>query len=125
MRRLRSANGVVPRAFKDHRSADARRYRRYCEDIQKQWGPLPALALPTLRRAGLTYVALEQLDADLEHARKRNQRTLARQIRREQFRFAEALARRERRIEELANAGRNGHGNPLDAVRAAVAEATR
>ena len=65
MRRLRSPIGVIPRGFPDHRRADALRYRACYLAIQAQWGPLPAVALPTLREAGRAAVELERLGFDL------------------------------------------------------------
>jgi hypothetical protein len=60
MRRLRALIGAIPRAFKDHRRPDAKRYRDYCLNLQAQWGPLPAVALPMLREAGRAVVELER-----------------------------------------------------------------
>jgi hypothetical protein len=106
MRRLSSPIGVIPRGFPDHRRADARRYRAYVVALQAQYGPLPAIALGTLREAGRASVELERLAVDLEHARGRKRVREARQIRRQQFALREQLARLERRIEELAVAAR-------------------
>jgi hypothetical protein len=102
MRRLRTPIGAIPRAFKDHRRPDAKRYRAYCLAIQEQWGPLPAIALPTLREAGRIAVELERLGADLELARARKQRREAARIGKRQFMAREQLGRLERRLEELA-----------------------
>ena len=122
MRALRSAIGVIPRGFPDHRKADARRYRAYCVAIQAQWGPLPPVALPTLREAGRAAVELERLGLDLETARGRKRRQDAARIRRQQFMFREQLGRLERRLEEFAP---TRQADPLAAVREAVAEANR
>lgn len=124
MRALRSAIGVIPRGFPDHRKADARRYRAYCVAIQAQWGPLPPVALPTLREAGRAVVELERLGLDLETARGRKRRQDAARIRRHQFMLREQLGRLERRLEELAPT-RVKQPDPLVAVREAVAEANR
>ena len=124
MRRLRSPVGVIPRGFPDHRTADAKHYRTYCLAMQAQWGPLPAVALPTLREAGRVAVELERLGLDLETARGRHRRQDAARIRRHQFMFREQLGRLERRIEALA-VTRAGQSDPLTAVRQAVAEANR
>ncbi len=124
MRALRSTIGVIPRGFPDHRKAVARRYRAYCLAIQAQWGPLPPVALPTLREAGRAAVELERLGFDLETARGRHRRQDAARIRRHQFMFREQLGRLERRLEEFA-VTRAGQADPLAAVRQAVAEANR
>lgn len=107
MRRLKSPIGVIPRGFADHRRADARRYREYCLAIQEQYGPLPAIALPSLREAGRVAVELESMAGDLQEAHKRKQRRAASRIRRQQFAHREQLARLERRLAELAPAKRN------------------
>jgi hypothetical protein len=106
VRRLIAPVGVIPRGFKDHRSVVAKRYRTYCLAIQAQWGPLPEVALPILREAGLAVVELERLAADLEAARHRtkNSRRDASRVRRQQFMLREQLGRLEHRIEELAAA---------------------
>lgn len=121
MRALKPANGVIPRGFADHRTTVARRYREYCETVQAAWGPLPQVALRTLREAGLTAMTLDQLGADLEQVGNRNRRKAA-QIRREQFKFREQLARLESRLKENAAPRRV---DPLREVRRAVAEANR
>lgn len=120
MRRLRSPIGAIPRGFLDHRTASAQRYRGYCVAIQAQWGPLPAVALPTLREAGRAAVELERLGHDLELARGRNQRRDAARIRRQQFMLREQLGRLERRLEELSVSNKRG-ADPLADVRRAVA----
>ncbi len=122
MRALRSANGVIPRGFRDHRKADARRYRAYCVAIQAQWGPLPAVALTTLREAGRAAVELERLGLDLETARGRKRRQDAARIRRHQFMLREQLGRLERRLEELAGsvAARRGGESLRDALQEPV-----
>lgn len=102
MRRLRSTVGAIPRGFPDGRRADARRYREYCLAIQKQYGPLPDVALPTLREAGRAAVELERLGADLEAARARRRLREANRVRRQQFALREQLQRLERRLEELS-----------------------
>ncbi len=122
MRRLRAPAGVIPRAFRDHRSADAKRYRAYCLAILAQHGPLPAVALPTLREAGRTAVELEALGGDLERARARNRRAEASRARRAQFALREQLQRLERRIEELAA---QKPVDPMAAVRDAVARVNK
>ena len=123
MRRLRTPIGAIPRAYKDHRSIAALRDREYCLNAQAQWGPLPPIALGTLREAGRASVELEQLGLDLEAARARKQQKLASRIRKQQFMLREQLARLERRMEELAPPkGPRAH---LEAVRTAVAEANR
>src|SRR5438093_2827519 len=106
MRRLRSPIGVIPRGFSDHRRADARRYREYCITVQQQYGPLPAIALPTLREAGRAAVELERLATDLETARTRRRVRDARRIARQQFATREQLQRLERRLEELSDSRR-------------------
>jgi hypothetical protein len=102
MRRLTSPIGVIPRAFTDSRRPDAIRYRRYCLNVQAQWGPLPAVALPTLKEAGRAAVELDRLNQDLEAARGRNRRRDAARLRKQIFMLREQLARLERRLEELA-----------------------
>src|ERR1051325_11105462 len=116
MLRLRSPIGGIPRPFRDHRRLEAKRYREYCLAIQTAWGPLPAIALSTLREAGRAAVELERLGFDLEAARARKQRQLATRVRKQQFMLREQLARLERRIEELSPQ-RTGQLNPLDNVR--------
>lgn len=127
MRRLTPANGEIPRGFKDSRTTVARRYRAYCEAAQAQWGPLPAIALGTLREAGRAFVELERLGDDLERVRRQNYRKEAARIRKQQFMLREQLARLERRLEELSLAASNGkrRHDPLAAVRAAVDAANR
>ena len=102
MRRLRSPIGVIPRGYPDHRRSTARRYRDYCLVIQRQYGPLPDVALPALREAGRCAVELERLATDLEAARARRRLRDVRRIARQQFAAREQLQRLERRIEELA-----------------------
>src|SRR5436190_12480662 len=99
MRRLRTPIGAIPRAYKDHRSIAALRYREYCLAIQQQWGPLPAIALTTLREAGRAAVELERLGLDLELARARKQQKLASRIRKQQFMLREQLNRLESKLE--------------------------
>ena len=125
MRRLRSPIGVIPRGFADHRRVDAKRYRAYCLAIQAAWGPLPAVALPTLREAGRAAVELERLGGDLEAARARARRRDAARIRRQQFMLREQLGRLERRIEELATRPNGHERDPLADVKRAVAAARK
>ena len=101
MRALRPGKGAVPRAFKDSRRTIARRYREYCLAIQEQWGPLPAVALPTLREAGLLFLELERIAADMEAARARRRRRDIARLGRRQFACREQLMRLERRLQEL------------------------
>src|SRR5688572_25671145 len=117
MRRLRSPIGVIPRAYPDSRSVDAKKYREYCLVIQAQWGPLPPIATSTLREAGRAAVELERLGLDLEAARRRKRVREARIIRKQQFMLREQLARLERRLEEF---GASQKADPLHAVRRAV-----
>ena len=120
MRRLK---GAIPRGFADHRSTVAKRYRVYCEAIQAQYGPLPAIALPALKEAGRAFVELDRLAADLERARQRRRVRDARAIRKQQFMLREQLARLEVRLE--AWAGKRRPADPLAGVAAAVAAANR
>jgi hypothetical protein len=106
MRRLRSPIGVIPRAYPDSRKVEARRYREYCITVQEAWGPLPPIALSTLREAGRAAVELEKLGNELEAARARNRLRDARRIRRDQFALREQLQRLERRLEELGSSRR-------------------
>ena len=102
MRRLRAPVGAIPRAFADHRRANAKRYREYCVAIQEQWGPLPKVALPVLKEAGRAFVELDRLNADLEAARgRRNGKRDANRVRRQLFMLREQHARLEKRIQEL------------------------
>ena len=93
MRRLRAPIGAIPRGFTDHRSVAAKKYRVYCLAIQAQWGPLPAIALPTLREAGRAAVELERLGHEHELAIARKQRREAGRITKRQFMLREQLAR--------------------------------
>jgi hypothetical protein len=102
VRALRQANGVIPRAFPDSRRRVARVYRQYCVSIQKAWGPLPDIALPTLREAGRTVVELERLSSELERALARKRVTLVRRIRRSQLITRRSLWRLEQRLERFA-----------------------
>lgn len=102
MRRLKSPQGAIPRAYPDHRRADALRYRSYCLAVLAQWGPLPAVALPTLREAGRAAVELGRLSEDLERARARRRRADMARARKAAFMLREQLVRLERRLEELA-----------------------
>jgi hypothetical protein len=122
MRRLSSPVGVIPRAFPDGRGVEARKYREYCIEIQKAWGPLPMIAMTTLREAGRSFVELERLGFDLESARRRKRVREARTIRKQQFMLREQLARLERRLEEL---GATRKADPLRAVHRAIEAATR
>lgn len=121
-RALRSPVGVIPRGFPDHRRGAARRYRAYCLAIQARLGPLPAMALPTLREAGRAVVELDRLGEDLERARGRRRLREVARFRRHQFALREQLVRLERRLEEFSS---RGNGNPLAEVRRAVEEANR
>ena len=123
MRALRSPIGKIPRAYKDHRSLVALSYREYCLNAQAQWGPLPPIALSTLREAGRAVVELERLGLDLEVARARKQRRDATRIRKQQFMLREQLQRLERRLEELAPPRTSSA--QLHAVQRAVQEANR
>jgi hypothetical protein len=126
MRALRPAGGVIPRAFADSRSVDARRYRTYCAAMQAALGPLPAVALTTLREAGRASVELERLGADLDVARqpgRKKGRLEAARIRKAQFMLREQLGRLERRLEELAAGHRTL--DPHTAIRDAMREANR
>lgn len=103
MRRLSSPIGDIPRAYADSRRSAARLYRSYCLSIQAAWGPLPPIAMGTLREAGRASVELERLGADMETARRLKRRRDCTRIRKQQFMLREQLARLERRLEELAS----------------------
>jgi hypothetical protein len=122
MRRLKSPQGAIPRAYPDHRRADALRYRSYCLAVLAQLGPLPAVALTTLREAGRAAVELGRLSDDLETARVRRRRADVARARKASFMLREQLVRLERRLEELAGPRQN---DPLADVRRAVEEANR
>jgi hypothetical protein len=122
VRRLRSSIGVIPRGFPDGRTREARRYRAYCVAMQEQFGPLPAIALPTLREAGRCQCELERLAEELQAPRARRRLRDARRIRRDQFALREQLQRLERRLDEF---GATRKANPLAGVRAAIKEANR
>jgi hypothetical protein len=107
MRRLRPANGEIPRTFQDSRRSLARKSRAYCVAIQQQWGPLPAVALPTLREAARAAIELERLAGDLEAARGRRQLKQAARIRKATFMLREQLGRLEARLEALGRAQPN------------------
>src|SRR5262249_42470914 len=94
--------GVTPRGFADHRRKEARRYLAIIDAYQQEYGPLPPIAVPTLREAGRAAVELERLGLDLETARARKQRREATRIRKQQFTLREQLARMENRLKDWA-----------------------
>ena len=123
MRALKSPIGVIPRAFRNHRTPEGYAFRVYCLAAQAQWGPLPAVARVTLKEAGRASVELERLAVALEAATARKQRRECARLRKQTFMLREQLARLERRLEELAPPkGPRAH---LAAVHQAVAEANR
>jgi hypothetical protein len=103
MRRLHSG---VPRAFKDHRSGDARAYATVLRAITERLGVLPRYAAPMLREYGRAVLALDDLAAEYTQARARHRVTAMRRIRREQSRLRLTQLALERRIEQLARVRR-------------------
>lgn len=114
MRRLRSAIGVIPRCPGDARRSDALHYKAYCIAVQAAWGPLPPVALPALREAGLVDLELQRLAPELEAARRRRRTREAARIRKQQFMLREQLARLESRLQTLATPKPR---RPMDAMR--------
>ena len=113
MRRLSAPIGAIPRAFKDHRRPDAKRYKEACIAVQEQYGPVPRFLLPMLREYGRAVVELERLGFDLELARARKQRREAARIRKQQFMLREQGARLLNRFEQLAPPRSS---SPMDAL---------
>lgn len=105
---MRALSSGVPRAYRDHRKPDARRYREYCAAKIARYGKLPADARPILREAGLATIELERLHELAEHAWAKNRRKDANRLRRA-IRVTQAqLLAMERRLEELMS--RSGDG---------------
>jgi hypothetical protein len=107
----------------DHRRDAGRRYTAYCRAIQATWGPLPEIALGTLREAGRAAVELERLGLDLEAARARHQVQDAARVRRQQASLRKQLARLEARLQAFG--AERQPSDPLASVRQAVEAANR
>ena len=121
---MRALAGGIPRAFKSHKSPEGHAYRLHVTAIVRRLGDLPADARPTLREVGRLSVELAALGFELEQARARKRRREVSRLRRAMVPMRTQMLTLERRLEELAS-GRNGQGDPLAAVRTAVARANR
>jgi hypothetical protein len=122
MPRMKPSRTGVPRAFADHRTVDARAYAARVRDLQQAYGPVPKVALPTLREAALAALELARLGTDLEAARARRRRRDIARLGRRIFMAREQLMRLERRLQEL---GATKPADPMAAVRDAVAAANQ
>ena len=74
MRALKAQNGRIPRGYPDHRRLEGRQYTAYCRAVLARFGPLPDVALPTLREAGRLVVELDAIGRELALARTRRRR---------------------------------------------------
>jgi hypothetical protein len=108
MRRLK---GAIPRAFKDHRSAEARIYTDVLRSVVDRLGELPKGARPTLREFGRAVLALEDLAEEYTREKSRGRITVMRRIRREQSRLRLSMLALEKRLEQFA--GLNVSDNDL------------
>ena len=115
---MRALAGRIPRALKNHRSAEGAAYGRYCRAKLARLGPLSADARPWLKEAGLLVLALARLHQDAEATRavlangagrraRDRARVQVRQLERRAARLRAALDAAERRLEELVGARRN------------------
>ncbi len=114
---MRKLKGAVPRAYPDHRRADARRYTELLRAVTARLGLLPRAAAPTLREYGRTALGLEDLAEEYATARARRRLTEMRRIRREQSRLRLTMLGLERRLEQLAGVHREAM-DPLEALMA-------
>lgn len=124
---MRALRGRIPRAYKSHKSPEGWAYREYVVALVRRCGweaAIPAEARPTLREAGRLSVELAALGFELEAARARKRRRDVSRLRRQMVPMRTQLIKLEERLEALART-RNGHGDPLAAVRQAVMQANR
>ena len=121
MARSRALVGGIPRAFRSHKTPEGAAYRVYCQSMLARLGKLPTSAWPTLREAGRLTIELGAMGEELEAARARRRRRDVARLRRAMIPARTQLLNMERRLEELAS--RNGHSDPLAAVRKVVSEA--
>jgi hypothetical protein len=101
---MKALRGGISRAFRDHRTPEARRYRGYCLDFIDRVGALPRSAWPSLKAAGVAVVELDRLTLDLDVARAGRRRRDQNRIRRQMVILRTQLVTLERRLEELAAA---------------------
>ena len=107
MRALKAQNGRIPRGYPDHRRLEGRQYTAYCRAVLARFGPLPDVALPTLREAGRLVVELDAIGRELALARTRRRRRDAARLRRQMTPMRTQLLKLEERLEHLA--ARGGH----------------
>ena len=124
---MRALVGRIPRALKNHRSAEGAAYGAYLRAMVARLGSLGPEAGPWLKAAGLLTLDLDRLAQEAEAARvvlsngagrraRDKARVELRQLERRASRLRGALANSEARLEALAGAHR-----PLDLARAIAA----
>ena len=101
---LRHKNGVIPRGYPDHRTAQGRLYTSYLRAILDRLGPLPKSANPTLREVGRLVVELEGMGRELAAAKASPKRRMdVNRLRRQMVSMQKNLLKLELRLEDLAS----------------------
>lgn len=125
MARLSPKKAGFPRAYRDHRTRQARAYAAYVRRLRATLGPLPDSAALWLREAGRAAVELDRLSEGLEAARARRRVRLANGIRRQQNDLRQQLLDLEDRLANLAAPKDASRVTPEDAQARLRAEVER
>lgn len=112
---MKALKGSVPRAYKDHRRKEAKRYSEVVADLVERLKTVPKCARPLLREYGRLNLQLDFLNG--EHDRACGLRRLgeAKRLRNELKVSRILLLKIQRQIEHLAGLPDDSKGDSLDA----------
>jgi hypothetical protein len=92
----------IPRVLGDHRTAEGKRYGRYCRSLLERLPGLPESALPTVQVAGWVVIEIDRLTERLNSAHRRSRQREANRLRRQLMVLRRQLIAAEERLEKLA-----------------------
>jgi len=112
---LRALKGSVPRAYKDHRRKEAKRYSEVVADLAERLKTAPKCARPLMREYGRLTVQLEFLNDEHDRAVGLRRLSEARRLRGELKVGRFLLLKLQRQIEHLAGLPEDQPTDLLDA----------
>ena len=120
---MRSLKGSVPRAYKDHRRKEAKRYAEVVSDLVERLKNVPKCARPLMKEYGRLTMTLEFLNDEHDRAISLRRLSDARRLRRELKVRRFLLLKLQNRIEYLAGIQEESHTDLMDGLFAEEAEA--
>ena len=120
---MRVLKGSVPRAYKDHRRREAKRYAEVVSDLVERLGKVPKCARPLMNEYGRLTMTLEFLNDEHDRAIGLRRLSDARRLRRELKVSRFLLLKLQNRIEYLAGIQEESPADLMDGLFAEETEA--